>query len=155
MLVGGQRDSDSRAYPTASRANLHTHTPKCLANHVRGDKVAVTDYVKREPITIEIGRLDDVLVAELRTCRAPRGTVALEMREHRGSVHLETTDKLGYGVPSRVCGDQLLDIGASEPNLGLAITARRQRRALRIETSSAPQITNSLVTDLNEVCRGV
>ena len=114
MLVGGQRDSDSRAYPTASRANLHTDTTKCLADHVRGDKEAVTDYVKREPITIEIGRLDDVLVAELRTCRAPRDTVALEMREHRGSVHLETTDKLGYGVPFRVCGDQLLDIGASE-----------------------------------------
>jgi hypothetical protein len=55
----------------------------------------MSDLGKREFVAIEVGRVDDVLVAALRTRRASRHAVALEMREHRCVVDLEASDKLG------------------------------------------------------------
>jgi hypothetical protein len=143
LLVGSQDDPSSGAHPAASRANLHIHTPKCLADRVGGDSETVADHVEREPVAVEVCCLVDVLVAELRTHSAPRNSVALEMREHCGAVDVEATGELGYRVAFHICGNQPFDVSASEPDLGLVVTACEPSGSLRVNVSSAPQIANS------------
>jgi hypothetical protein len=54
----------------------------------------MSDRGEREHVAIEVGRVDNVLVAVLGTRRASRHAVAPEMREHRCVVDLEASDKL-------------------------------------------------------------
>ena len=70
--------------------------------------------------------------------------MAIEMCEHRGAVDVEAGDELGYGVPFLVCGDQLLDVSASEPALGLSVARSDPPGGLRKDVSQAPEIENSL-----------
>jgi hypothetical protein len=55
----------------------------------------MSDRGEQELVAIEVGRVDDVLVAALGTGRAPRHAVGLEMRKHCCAVDLEASDKLG------------------------------------------------------------
>ena len=59
------------------------------------------------------------------------------------------------GGSSHVCGNQLLDFRASKSVLGLATSLSGLPSGLRVEVCPALKISNSLVTDLNEVDRGV
>jgi len=97
----------------------------------------------------------DILVAELLTRSGQRDAVALETSKHRGAVDVETSGEPENRAAFRVSGNQPFDVSVSEADLGLAIIGRELPGALDLEASSAPQIANSLVRDLNEVLAGV
>jgi len=77
------------------------------------------------------------------------------MCEHRGAVDVETDAELGYRVPVCVCGNQLLDVGALEPVLGLSVAGSGRPGGLSIDVSPALKIANFVLTGLSEVDRGV
>src|ERR1039458_9246995 len=79
--------------------------------------------------------LCDILSAELGARLPPRDTVAIEMCEHRGAVDVEAGDKLGYGVPLLVRGNEPRHVSASESALDLSIA--------RSEPCGAPASTSS------------
>jgi hypothetical protein len=81
--------------------------------------------------------------------------VTIEMCEHRGAVDVEAGDELGYGVPFLVCGDQLLDVSASESALDLSIARSDPPGGSGVDVFSAFTTTNSLLTGLSEVLHGV
>jgi len=77
------------------------------------------------------------------------------MCEHRGAVDVEAGDKLGYGVPFLVRGNEPLHVSASEAALGLSVARTVPPGGAGIDVFSALSTTKSLVTGLNEVDRGV
>jgi hypothetical protein len=77
------------------------------------------------------------------------------MPQHRGALDVETSNELGYGVPFNVGGDQPLDISASQPVVGLAVARSAPPSGFRVDVSLAVESADILVTDLNEVDRGV
>jgi hypothetical protein len=77
------------------------------------------------------------------------------MCEHRGAVDVEAGDELGYGVPFLVCGNEPLDVSASEPALDLSTDRSDPPGGSAVDIFWALTTATSLVTGLNEVDRGV
>jgi hypothetical protein len=77
------------------------------------------------------------------------------MCEHRGAVDVEAGDKLGYGVPFLVRGNEPLHVSASESALDLSIARSDPPGGSGVDVFSAFTTANSLLTGLSEVFRGV
>jgi hypothetical protein len=77
------------------------------------------------------------------------------MCEHRGAVDVEAGDKLGYGVPLLVRGNEPRHVSASEPALDLSIARSDPPGDSGVDIFSALTTATSLVTGLNEVLTGV
>jgi hypothetical protein len=77
------------------------------------------------------------------------------MCEHRGAVDIEAGDKLGYGVPFLVRGNEPLDVSASEPALDLLIASSDPPGSSGVDIFWALTTAKSLVTGVSEVPRGV
>jgi hypothetical protein len=116
----------------------------------------VADGGEREPVAIETRGPCDILSAELGARLPPRDTVAIEMSEHRGAVDVEAGDKLAYGAPFIVRGNEPIHVSASEPALDLSIASSDPPGCSGVDVFSALTTATSLViTGLNEVDRGV
>jgi len=77
------------------------------------------------------------------------------MCEHRGAVDVEAGDKLGYGVPFLVRGNEPLHVSASEPALGLSVARTVPPGGSGVDVFSALTTAKSLITGVSEVGRGV
>jgi hypothetical protein len=77
------------------------------------------------------------------------------MCEHRGAVDVEAGDKLGYGVPFLVCGNEPLQVSASEPALDLSIARSDPPGGSSVDVFSGLTTMKSLITGVSEVGRGV
>jgi hypothetical protein len=77
------------------------------------------------------------------------------MCEHRGAVDVEAGDKLGYGVPFLVRGNEPLHVSASESALNLSTARSDPPGGSGVDIFWALTTATSLVTGLNEVDRRV
>ncbi len=77
------------------------------------------------------------------------------MCERRGAVDVASGDKLGYGVPFLVRGNEPLHVSASESALDLSIASSDPPGGSGVDVFSAFTTAKSLVTGVSEVDRGV